>query len=152
MWVFIYQTTQKRVKPSLKPLQKSEIPLFQGVKCRTTQKRVVLSAGFTTGSIGPRPRAWDPEGPKILRVKKKKKKKKKQIKKREQKKKNQNWICSLLTFARDPPPMLKIILHVLAYMLGALNFILAQGPGKIKSGTGCPAFNSLKEWNFTLLE
>ena len=42
MWVFIYQTTPKGVKLSLKPFQKSEIPLFQGVKRRTTRKRVVL--------------------------------------------------------------------------------------------------------------
>ena len=42
MWVFIYQLTPKRVKPSLKPLQKSEIPRFQGVKRRTTRERVVL--------------------------------------------------------------------------------------------------------------
>ena len=40
--VFIHQTTPKGVKLSLKPLQRSEIPLFQGVKWRTARKRVVF--------------------------------------------------------------------------------------------------------------
>ena len=53
------------------------------------------SAGFTTGPVGPRPRARDPEGPKITRTKKmkrkrKEKKRKEKKKKREQKKEELN--------------------------------------------------------------
>ena len=44
------------------------------------------SAGFTTGPVGPGPRARDPGGPEIMRAKKKKKKRKRKKKEKKQKK------------------------------------------------------------------
>ena len=46
-------------------------------------KTPISSAGFTTGPVGPGPRARDPGGPKIMRAKKKKKKRKRKRKKKE---------------------------------------------------------------------
>ena len=44
------------------------------------------SAGFTTGPVGPGPRAQDPGGPKIMSAKKRKKERKKERKEKEKEK------------------------------------------------------------------